>query len=76
MNVFQDDKGNYSSLRVLLIFVCILIVWMYLDWRTVLFIETAKEVPDYTGVTNLFLTMIITFGLAFASKLIQKKFEK
>ena len=76
MNVLQDDKGNYSSLRVMILFVCLLIVWMYHDWRTVLFIEVAKDKPDYTGLIQLFSAMLITFGLAFLSKLIQKKYEK
>ena len=76
MNALQDDKGNYSSLRIMLIFVCGLVVWMYVDWRKLAFIESARDNPDYSGLTNLFLAMLVTFGLAFASKLIQKKFEK
>ena len=76
MNALQDDKGNYSSLRIMLIFVCGLVVWMYVDWRKLAFIEVAKEQPDYSGLTNLFLAMLVTFGLAIISKLIQKKFEK
>lgn len=76
MNLLQDDKGNWSSLRALLLFVCVLIVWMYIDWRRVLFVEMLKETPDYGGVVQLFSVMLVTFGLAFAAKLIQKKFEK
>ena len=76
MNAFQDDKGNYSSLRIMLIFVCGLIVWMYMDWRRVLFMEVVKDNPDYVGLIQLFSAMLVTFGLAFAAKLIQKKYER
>ena len=76
MNALQDEKGNYSSLRIMLIFVCGLVVWMYVDWRKLAFIEAQRDAPDYTGLTNLFLAMLVTFGLAIISKLIQKKFEK
>ena len=60
----------------MILFVCLLIVWMYVDFRQVMFIEVAKPQPDYTGLIKLFTAMMVTFGLAWIAKLIQKKLEK
>ena len=76
MNLIQDDKGNYSSLRVMLIFVCLFIVFLYVDYRQIMFIEVAKPEPDYEGLVKLFLAMMVTFGMGWMAKLIQKKIEK
>jgi hypothetical protein len=76
MNILQDDKGNYSSLRFLLLGVFVLLVWMFTEWRLALRVEILKDSPDYTGLTQLFLAMMVTFGMGILGKIIQKKFEK
>ena len=75
MNIFQDDKGNYSSMRILLVLVFILTLWMFVEWRIAFHIEIQKETPDYSGLTQLFIAMMVTFGIGIIGKIIQKKHE-
>ena len=78
-SALQDDKGNYSSMRVLLAFLFGLVVWMYVDWRWALRLEMIKDVPDYSGITELFNAMMAGFVALIAAlitKLIQKRFER
>ena len=78
-NALQDDKGNWSSMRLLLTFLFALVVWMYVDWRWALRLEMLKDVPDYLGITGLFNAMMAGFTTLIAAliiKLVQKRFER
>ena len=74
-HILKDDKGNWSSTRLTLILAFILLIWMFLEWRLAFRIEITKQAPDYGGLTQLFIAMLVTFGLALISKVIQKKYE-
>ena len=77
--MLQDDKGNYSSMRVLLFFLFAFVVWMYIDWRWALRLEMLKDIPDYNGITGLFNAMMAGFTTLIAAlitKIVQKKLEK
>ena len=74
--LFSDHSGHFSSIRVLLFLSFALLVWMFIEWRRVLHIEILRNVPDYDGVTKLFLAMMVTFGLSLLAKVMQKKQEK
>jgi hypothetical protein len=75
-HLLKDDKGNWSSTRVVLILSFFLLLWMFLEWRVAFRIEILKEVPDYGGLTQLFIAMLVTFGLALIGKVVQKKYEE
>ena len=76
MNAVKDDKGKYSILRILLVFIMILMVWMFWEWRTALHVELASDEPNYGDLIKLFLAMMVTFASALLAKILQKKFEK
>jgi hypothetical protein len=75
MNVLQDNNGNYSSMRVILILTFSLMLWMFVEWRIAFHIEIEKDNPDYGGLTQLFIAMMVTFGMGIVGKIIQKKYE-
>ena len=75
LNTLKDTKGNWSSMRLIFILAFLLVCWMFYEWRGALQVELTKEHPDYRGLSELFITMLVTFGLAFLGKVLQKKYE-
>jgi hypothetical protein len=78
-NALQDDNGNYSSMRILLFMLFAFVLFLYFDWRTALFVEVRKQVPDYQGITSLFTAMMAGFVALIAAtiaKIIQKYIER
>ena len=76
MNLLKDDKGNWSSLRVLLFLFFGLLILMYFDWRWAFRHEVLSTTPaNYEGLTKLFIAMFVCFISAIFAKLLQKKFE-
>lgn len=76
MNGFlKDDKGNWSSIRLVLMFGVLLLCYQLLEFRMAYRIEIQKEIVDYTGLSLLFTTMVINFVFVLVLKVIQKKFE-
>lgn len=76
MNGFlKDDKGNWSSIRLVLMFGVLLLCYQLLEFRMAYRIEIQKEIVDYTGLSLLFTTMVTNFVFVLVLKVIQKKFE-
>lgn len=71
----KDDKGNWSSIRLVLMFCIFLLCYQLLEFRVAYRIEIQKEIVDYTGLSLLFTTMVINFVFVLILKVIQKKFE-
>ncbi len=74
-NILQDNKGNYSSLRVILIFLAIVMVFLFVLFTIAFFKEMGKEEANYMGLTSLFSAMFGTFILGMFAKVIQKRYE-
>lgn len=78
-NIFQEDNGSWSSIRVILFFLIIFCVVVYLDWRWAFKIEMLKENVNYDGIVSLFREMLTVFVggtiLTIVFKVVQKKFE-
>ena len=76
MKLIQDDKGNNSSLRVILLGLGIVFIYFTGIFSYVLITELHKEETNYTGVVSLFTAMFISFLLAIFAKVLQKKYER
>lgn len=76
MSYIHDDKGNKSSLRLIVLVLFGLLSAMIVIWTMVFFMEAVtKEAPDYEGLA-LIITAILGGGIfSLAAKVIQKKYE-
>lgn len=76
MSYIHDDKGNKSSLRLIVLVLFGLLSAMIVIWTMVFFMEAiTKEAPDYEGL-SLIITAILGGGIfSLAAKVIQKKYE-
>jgi RsiW-degrading membrane proteinase PrsW (M82 family) len=76
MSYIHDDRGNKSSLRLIVLVLFGLLSAMIVIWTMVFFMEAiTKEVPDYEGLA-LIITAILGGGIfSLAAKVIQKKYE-
>ena len=75
MNILQDDKGNWSSIRFLLIAVLLIFIYLLFLFSKALFFELQQEAINYTGLATLFTAMVANVGLVLVMKVIQKKYE-
>ena len=76
MKLIEDDKGNTSSLRVILLVLAGVFVYFTGLFSYVLLVELHKESgTNYTGLVSLFTAMFISFLLAIFAKVLQKKYE-
>ena len=76
MNAFKDDKGHWSSIRIIMILSVIIFGYMVYLWREAFMLEILKEKPDYGGLTTLFTAMVAGVGISIFAKVVQKYFEK
>jgi len=74
--MLQDDKGNISSIRIILIVSFGIFIYLLALWRKAFLFEIVKDQPDYTGLVALFTAMIINTGLVLFLKVLQKKYER
>ena len=76
MSYIHDDKGNKSSLRLIVLVLFGLLSAMIVIWTMVFFMEAiTKEAPNYEGLA-LIITAILGGGIfSLAAKVIQKKYE-
>ncbi len=72
----KDEKGHWSSIRVILLVSVFILVYQLWRFNQVFQIEIVKEKIDYTGLSLLFTTLVINFILVVILKVIQKKFER
>ncbi len=75
MNALQDDRGNYSSIRIVLMFAIIVFVFLLYLFTKTLFIEIQKDVINYQGLALLFTAMITEVAVVLILKVFQKKYE-
>lgn len=73
--LFRDDRGNESSMRVMLfIFISTIAVCVAVLLALVVK-ESYKEVPDYSGL-SLIITAFLGGGvISLVAKALQKKYE-
>lgn len=76
MNALQDDKGNYSSMRVVLLFAVMIFLFLLYLFTKTLFVEIQKDVINYQGLALLFTAMVTEVGVVLLLKVLQKKYEK
>jgi uncharacterized membrane protein YidH (DUF202 family) len=72
----KDKNGDWSSLRVVLLFSVLVLIYQLYRFNQVYQIEIMKERIDYTGLSLLFTTMVINFIFVVILKVIQKKYER
>ena len=72
----KDDKGNWSSIRLIMVFSVFLLVYQLYRFNQVFQIEIKSESVDYSGLSLLFTTLVINFVFVIILKVIQKKFER
>ncbi len=65
LQFFQDDKGDFSSMRLIMIpwMMGVLITWMYCSFST----GTLQPLPE---------SVITAIGIMVAGKAVQKKIER
>lgn len=71
----KDDKGNWSSMRLIMLISVVLLIYQLYEFRVILHKEIEKEVVDYNGLSILFTTMVINFVFVIILKVLQKKWE-
>ena len=76
MQIFQERNGSLSSMRVTMFLVIAWMLWMFVEWRWAFRKQVESGSPDFRGLTELFLAMMVTFGITLISKIIQKKYEQ
>lgn len=74
--MLQDDNGNISSLRIVLVIILAIFIYLLALFTQALKIEIVKETPNYTGLATLFTAMLVNLALPLLLKVIQKKYEK
>lgn len=73
--VFQDNKGNHSSMRVMLAIFISMVSACVVVLLALVVKESYKELPDYTGL-SLIITAFLGGGVvSLIAKAVQKKYE-
>ena len=75
MNILQDDKGNYSSMRVVLLGAFAVFVFLLILFTRLLVFELNQESINYNGLATIFTAMVTQVGLVLLLKVFQKKYE-
>ena len=75
MKLIQDDKGNISSLRVILLIVAGAFVYLLFLFTLFVLHELKSDYVNYTGLAALFSAFFVSFILAIFGKVLQKKYE-
>ena len=75
MNILQDDKGNYSSMRVILLGAFLVFIFLLFLFTRLLVFELHQESINYSGLATIFTAMVTQVGLVLFLKVFQKKFE-
>jgi hypothetical protein len=71
-NLIQDDKGNWSSGRIVFLFSVVIMIWMIRLWNKSYLLEMVKDEPNYEGLAILFEKMVVLFGLVVFLKALSK----
>lgn len=73
--VIQDDSGNTSSFRVILLFFTFLWFCLIVLWGIAFWIEMAREEPNYNGLAVLFGALVVQVLGMIAGHVVRKKYE-
>ncbi len=76
MNALKDDKGNWSSIRLVLLFAVVIFLYLLYLFTKTLFVEIEKETINYQGLALLFTAMVTEVGVVLILKVLQKKYER
>lgn len=72
----EDNNGHFSMMRLMILVVIITMIAFFRVFMLFVNKELTADQANYQGLTLLFSAMFINFLLAFAGKVIQKKYEK
>jgi len=76
MNALKDNKGNWSSMRIVMFFSLVVLAYQLYEFRVAYRLEIMKEQVDYNGLSLLFASLVTNFIFVVILKVIQKKFEQ
>jgi hypothetical protein len=76
MSILKDDKGNNSSMRLMLLMFMFAIIIFLAVWMGVFLKESYKDVANYDGLSNILWGGATSGTLALFAKAAQKYFEK
>ena len=72
---FQESNGRFSMMRLMILSVIIFLILFFRVFMLFVNKELDAEQANYQGLALLFTAMFVNFLLAFAGKVLQKKFE-
>lgn len=75
MAFLRDNKGNLSSMRLVLFASLIIEIVLIVVWIILAFVECCKEVSDWTGLSYVLVAIISIGAFTAFAKSIQKKYE-
>ncbi len=75
MKTLEDDKGNPSSFRMMLLVFVILWFILIVLWGRAFCIEMERGEPDYDGLAVLFGALVVQVLGMIAGHVIRKKYE-
>jgi hypothetical protein len=73
--IIQDDKGNTSSFRVILLFFTALWFGLIVLWGIAFWVEMARDEPNYNGLAVLFGALVVQVLGMIAGHVIRKRYE-
>lgn len=77
INFLQDKSGNFSSMRLALIIVCVISTLLGLAMVGNILISTIKgNIPDWSNMGVFLGALGVFIGIAITGKVIQQRNEK
>ena len=73
--VIQDDMGNTSSFRVILLFFTALWFGLIVLWGIAFWVEMSRAEPNYNGLAVLFGALVVQVLGMIAGHVVRKKYE-
>jgi quinol-cytochrome oxidoreductase complex cytochrome b subunit len=75
--LIQDDKGNYSSMRVIMLFGGVVFLLTFALFVIIVFeaLGRKSEPINYSGIALLFTAMVVEIMAFVCAKVWQKKIE-
>jgi hypothetical protein len=73
--IIQDDKGNTSSFRAMLLLFALLWFFLIMLWGYSFWLEMNREQPNYNGLAVLFGALVVQILGMIAGHVIRKRYE-
>lgn len=73
--IYQDDKGNDSSFRIVFLTFAVVLVWGMILFTMGALKEFAAKPIDFNGLATLFSAIFVGFALSLWAKAFSKKQE-